>query len=212
MALEKIPDIIVSDVMMPVMDGLEMCRVLKTDLRTSHIPIILLTARSGIIHEVSGLKTGAEAYITKPFSIDVLQLNINNLLTLQSNMRRKFSQQITLQPSNVLIESTDEDFLNKIMGIIERNFIADDFNVNVLAAEVGMSTPILYKKIKVLTGLTVNNFIKSVRLKRAAQLLKQHTYTVYEVAYMVGFGDSKYFSKEFAKQFGRTPSDYAEES
>ncbi|WP_316814970.1 two-component regulator propeller domain-containing protein [Pedobacter nyackensis] len=211
LALEKIPDIIVSDVMMPVMDGLEMCRVLKTDLRTSHIPIILLTARSGIIHEVSGLKTGAEAYITKPFSIDVLQLNISNLLTLQSNMRRKFSQQITLQPTNILIESTDEEFLNKIMGIIEHNFSVDDFNVNILASEVGMSTPILYKKIKALTGLTVNNFIKSVRLKRAAQLLKQNAYTVYEVAYMVGFGDSKYFSKEFTKQFGRTPSDYAEE-
>ncbi|TCC99309.1 response regulator [Pedobacter hiemivivus] len=210
-AFEKIPDIIVSDVMMPVMDGLELCRVLKTDPRTSHIPIILLTARSGNIHEVSGLKTGAEAYITKPFSIDVLLLNINNLLTLQNNMRRKFSQQITLQPSNVLIESTDEEFLNKIMTIIEHNFSIDEFNVNVLAADVGMSTPILYKKIKALTGLTVNNFIKSVRLKRAAQLLQQQTYTVYEVAYMVGFSDSKYFSKEFAKQFGRTPSDYAEE-
>lgn len=211
LAMEKIPDIIVSDVMMPVMDGLEMCRLLKTDPRTSHIPVILLTARSGNIHEVSGLKTGAEAYITKPFSIDVLQLNISNLLTLQSNMRRKFSQQITLQPANVLIESTDEEFLNKIMGIIEHNFGADEFNVNILAAEVGMSTPILYKKIKALTGMTVNNFIKSVRLKRAAQLLKQNTYTVYEVAYMVGFSDSKYFSKEFAKQFGRTPSDYIEE-
>lgn len=211
LAFEKIPDIIVSDVMMPVMDGLELCRVLKTDPRTSHIPIILLTARSGNIHEVSGLKTGAEAYITKPFSIDVLQLNINNLLTLQSNMRRKFSQQITLQPSNILIESTDEEFLNKIMAIIETNFSIDDFNVNTLAAEVGMSTPILYKKIKALTGLTVNNFIKSVRLKRAAQLLKQNTYTVYEVAYMVGFSDSKYFSKEFIKQFGRTPSDYCTE-
>lgn len=210
-AFEKIPDIIVSDVMMPVRDGLEMCRILKTDLRTSHIPIILLTARSGNIHEVSGLKTGAEAYITKPFSIDVLQLNISNLLNLQNSMRRKFSQQITLQPSNVLIESTDEEFLNKIMAIIEQNFVTDDFNVNILASEVGMSTPILYKKIKALTGLTVNNFIKSVRLKRAAQILQQKVYTVYEVAYMVGFSDSKYFSKEFAKQFGRTPSEYTEE-
>lgn len=208
LAFEKIPDIIVSDVMMPVMDGLELCRVLKTDARTSHIPIILLTARSGNIHEVSGLKTGAEAYITKPFSVDVLQLNINNLLTLQSNMRRKFSQQITLQPSNILIESTDEEFLNRIMSIIEQNFSVDEFNVNVLAADVGMSTPILYKKIKALTGLTVNNFIKSVRLKRAAQLLEQKVYTVYEVAYMVGFSDSKYFSKEFVKQFGKTPTDY----
>lgn len=207
-AIDRIPDIIVSDVMMPEMDGLELCRTLKTDLRTSHIPVILLTARSGNIHEVNGLKTGAEAYITKPFSINSLQLNISNLLNLQANMRRKFSQQITLQPSNIQIESTDEDFLNKIMTIIEANFNDNDFSVNTLASEVGMSTPILYKKIKALTGLTVNNFIKSVRLKRAAQLLLQDTYTVYEVAYMVGFSDSKYFSKEFSKQFGQTPSDY----
>nr|WP_294877194.1 hybrid sensor histidine kinase/response regulator transcription factor [uncultured Pedobacter sp.] len=208
-AIEKIPDIIVSDVMMPVMDGLELCRTLKTDPRTSHIPIILLTARSGNIHEINGLKTGAEAYITKPFSINSLQLNIYNLLTLQANMRRKFSQQITLQPTNILIESADEEFLNKIMGLIEANFNNEDFSVNTLAAEVGMSTPILYKKIKALTDLTVNNFIKSVRLKRAAQLLKHDVYTVYEVAYMVGFSDSKYFSKEFAKQFGQTPSEYS---
>lgn len=209
LAIEKIPDLIISDVMMPVMDGLELCRTLKTDVRTSHIPVILLTARSGNIHEVNGLKTGAEAYLTKPFSINSLQLNISNLLMLQANMRRKFSQQITLQPSNILIESSDEEFLNKVMVIIENNFAQPEFSVNTLASDLGMSTPILYKKIKVLTGLTVNNFIKSVRLKRAAQLLRQNIYTVYEIAYIVGFNDPKYFSKEFVKQFGRTPSDYA---
>jgi len=95
------------------------------------------------------------------------------------------------------------------MGIIEKNFAEPEFSVNSLASDLGMSTPILYKKIKVLTGLTVNNFIKSVRLKRAAQLLRQNVYTVYEIAYIVGFNDPKYFSKEFVKQFGRTPSDYA---
>ncbi|MBB6501239.1 hybrid sensor histidine kinase/response regulator transcription factor [Pedobacter cryoconitis] len=209
LAFEKIPDLIVSDVMMPVMDGLELCRTLKTDIRTSHIPVILLTARTGNIHEVNGLKTGAEAYLTKPFSISSLQLTISNLLMLQANMRRKFSQQITLQPSNIVIESSDEEFLNKVMDLIESNFTSLDFNVNTLASDLGMSTPILYKKIKVLTGLTVNNFIKSVRLKRAAQLLCQNVYTVYEIAYNVGFSDPKYFSKEFVKQFGRTPSDYA---
>ncbi|MBB2148882.1 hybrid sensor histidine kinase/response regulator [Pedobacter gandavensis] len=208
-AIEKIPDLIVSDVMMPVMDGLELCRTLKTDARTSHIPVILLTARTGNIHEVNGLKTGAEAYLTKPFSISSLQLTIANLLLLQANMRRKFSQQITLQPANILIESSDEEFLNKVMTLIENNFTTPEFSVNTLASDLGMSTPILYKKIKVLTGLTVNNFIKSVRLKRAAQLLRQKVYTVYEIAYLVGFNDPKYFSKEFVKQFGRTPSDYA---
>ncbi len=209
LALEKIPDLIVSDVMMPEMDGLELCGLLKTDQRTSHIPVILLTARSGNIHEVSGLKTGADAYITKPFGVNVLQLTIHNLLKLQASMRKKFSQQMTLQPSNVLIESSDEEFLNKVMKLIEGNLVNGDFSVNTLASEIGMSTPVLYRKIKVLTGMTVNNFVKSVRLKRAAQLLKQNSNTVYEVAYMVGFNDSKYFSKEFAKQFGLTPSEYA---
>jgi len=208
LAFERIPDLILSDVMMPEMDGLELCHLLKTDERTSHIPVILLTARSGNIHEVNGLKTGADAYMTKPFGVNILQLTINNLLRLQAGMRKKFSQQITLQPSNILIESSDEEFLNKLMRLIELNFINADFSVNTLAAEIGMSTPVLYKKIKALTGMTVNNFIKSVRLKRAAQLLKQNQSTVYEVAYMVGFNDSKYFSKEFTKQFGLTPSEY----
>jgi len=207
-AFEKVPDLIVSDVMMPEMDGLELCRLLKTDERTSHIPVILLTARSGNIHEVNGLKTGADAYITKPFGVTVLQLTISNLLSLQANMRKKFSQQITLQPANILIESSGEEFLNRLMSLIELNLVNEDFSVNILAAEIGMSTPVLYKKIKALTGMTVNNFIKSVRLKRAAQLLKQNNSTVYEVAYMVGFSDSKYFSKEFSKQFGLTPSEY----
>jgi len=208
LATERIPDLIVSDVMMPEMDGLELCRRLKTDERTNHIPVILLTARSGNIHEVNGLKTGADVYLTKPFGVAVLQLTIANLISLKSNIRRKFSQQITLQPANILIESSGEEFLNKLMNLVETNLINDDFTVSILAAEIGMSTPVLYKKIKALTGMTVNNFIKSVRLKRAAQLLKQNHNTVYEVAYLVGFNDSKYFSKEFSRQFGQTPSEY----
>lgn len=208
-AFDSIPDLILSDVMMPEMDGLELCRLLKTDERTSHIPVVLLTARSGNIHEVNGLKTGADAYLTKPFGVTILQLTIANLLTLQANMRKKFSQQLTLQPANILIESSGEEFLARLMSLIEVNLVNEDFSVNVLAAEIGMSTPVLYKKIKALTGMTVNNFIKSVRLKRAAQLLKQNNNTVYEVAYMVGFSDSKYFSKEFSRQFGLTPTEYA---
>ena len=208
MAFDRIPDLIVSDVMMPEMDGLELCRMLKTDERTSHIPVILLTARSGHIHEVNGLKTGADVYLTKPFGVTALQLTIANLLRLQANMRKKFSQQITLQPANILIESSGEEFLRKLVSLIEVNLVNEDFSVNILAAEIGMSTPVLYKKIKALTGMTVNNFIKSVRLKRAAQLLKQNNSTVYEVAYMVGFNDSKYFSREFSRQFGQTPTEY----
>lgn len=208
-ALENIPDLIISDVMMPVMDGFELCRKLKTDDRTSHIPVILLTARSGEIHELDGLKTGADVYLTKPFGMRKLQLTIENLLVLQENMRKKFSQQLTLQPTNVIIESSDEEFLNKVLKLLEENISNSDFNVNQFAFEIGMSTPVFYRKIKALTGLTVNNFIKSIRLKRAAQLLEQKAGTIYEIAYMVGFNDPKYFSKEFRKQFGQAPSGYS---
>lgn len=207
-ATDKIPDIIISDVMMPVMDGFEFCRKVKTDERTSHIPMILLTARSGEIHELDGLKTGADVYLTKPFSIQKLQLTLSNLLMLQENMRKKFSQQLKLEPLNIIIESSDEEFLNKVLQLLEKNITNTDFNVNQFASEIGMSTPVFYKKIKALTGLTVNNFMKSFRLKRAAQLLEQNAGTVYEISYMVGFNDAKYFSKEFRKQFGQSPTEY----
>lgn len=207
LATEKIPDLIISDVMMPVMDGFEFCRKIKTDERTSHIPVILLTARSGEIHELDGLRTGADIYLTKPFSIRKLQLNVENLLLLHDNMRNKFSRQFTLQPSDVVIESHDEEFLNKVLQLLEVNISNPEFNVNQFAAEIGMSTPVFYKKIKALTGLTVNNFVKSIRLKRAVQLLEQNAGTIYEIAYMVGFNDAKYFSKEFRKQYGQSPSE-----
>ena len=123
-------------------------------------------------------------------------------------MRTKFTQQFTLQPSDVEIQSSDEEFLNKILQLLEDNISNSDFNVNQFASEIGMSTPIFYKKIKVLTGLTVNNFVKSIRLKRAVQLLNQNAGNVSEIAYMVGFNDAKYFSKEFRKQYGKTPSNH----
>lgn len=207
-ATENLPDMIISDIMMPVMDGLELCRQTKTDKRTSHIPVVLLTARSGDIHELEGLKTGADVYLTKPFSLRKLELIIQNLVTAQENMRKMFSQQLILQPSNVIIESSEQEFLTRILQLIEENISNTDYNVNQFAAEVGMSTPIFYKKVKALTGLTVNNFIKSIKLKRAVQLLQQKTYNVSEVAYMVGFTDPKYFSKEFNKQYGTTPSKF----
>jgi ligand-binding sensor domain-containing protein/DNA-binding response OmpR family regulator len=208
LASDKIPDLIISDVMMPVMDGFEFCRKIKSDERTSHIPVILLTARSGDIHELDGLKTGADSYLTKPFSMQKLQINVSNLLVLQENMRKKFGQQLTLEPLNIIIESSDEEFLQKVLALLEKNITNTDFNVNQFASEIGMSTPIFYKKIKALTGLTVNNFVKSFRLKRAAQLLEQNAGTVYEISYMVGFNDAKYFSKEFRKQFGQSPTEY----
>lgn len=206
LAFEKIPDVIISDVMMPEMDGFEFCLNIKTDIRTRHIPVVLLTARSSDLHELDGLKNGADIYLTKPFSVEKLHLVTQNLITLHENMRAKFSQQFSLEPSEVEVESSDGEFLNKVLQLIEDNISNSDFTVNVFATEIGMSAPVLYKKINALTGMTVNNFIKSIRLKRALQLFQQNAGNISEVAYMVGFNDAKYFSKEFKKQFGQPAS------
>lgn len=209
-AFEKIPDLIISDVMMPELDGIEFSKRIKNDHRTSHIPLILLTALSDQVHQINGLQTGADLYLSKPFSIQVLELSVQNLLSSRDTMRKKFSQELTLQPSNIAINNTEEIFLNKLIKLIEDNLINPDFKVDVLGSELGMSRNVLYRKIDALTGMSVNDFIKSIRLKTALKLMETQQYVVYEVATMVGFNDHKYFSKEFKKQFGRSPSSYKE--
>ncbi|MGM9476116.1 two-component regulator propeller domain-containing protein [Pedobacter sp. GSP4] len=204
-AVETLPDLIICDIMMPVMDGIELCRRLKQDERTSHIPVIILTARSSHIHQVSGLETGADAYITKPFSPELLLLNVRNLLMSRQVMRQKFLQHIHLQPKELTINAIDEAFMSKLMGYIDEHIADEDFGVQELASMVGMSRPVLYKKIRQLTNLSVNDFVKSIRLKKAMELFKQNRFTIYEVAYQVGFNDPKYFSREFKKQFGQGP-------
>ncbi|EHQ29326.1 hybrid sensor histidine kinase/response regulator transcription factor [Mucilaginibacter paludis] len=211
-ATRLIPDLIISDVTMPVMDGLELCSKIKTDDRTNHIPVILLTAKAAHTHQVSGLETGADAYITKPFSMQILELNIRNLLQARQAMRQKYAQQVTLMPKNKVIDSPDEQFLTKLMDIVERNMEDPDFDVVKLVKEIGMSQTVLYRKIKALTDLTITDFIKSARLKQAALLLSQNKLTIAGVAYAVGFNDRKYFSKEFKKQFGKAPSEYVEQN
>jgi ligand-binding sensor domain-containing protein/signal transduction histidine kinase/DNA-binding response OmpR family regulator len=207
-SITLIPDLILSDVMMPKMDGLALCRKLKTDERTSHIPVILLTARSAYVHQLNGFENGADAYIMKPFDLNILKLNILNLLNARETIRQKFGKVVTLEPKNIVINKTEENFLNKVMQIIEDNLTDPDFDVNRLAQEIGMSLPVMYKKIKALTDLKVNEFIKSIRLKKAAQLLKANNGNITEIAYSVGFNDRKYFSIEFKKYYGKTPSTY----
>lgn len=209
MAIEQIPDIIISDVMMPGLDGLELCRALKKDIRTSHIPVILLTARVNQEQQVEGMQTGADIYITKPFSMQLLEMQTANLLASRAAMRRRFAQQVTLQPRNIEITNNDEAFLNNAIDLIEKYMEDEQFGVAMLSHKLAMSQPVLYKKLKALTDLSVNDFIKSIKLKKAASLLLTKQLNVNEVAFMVGFNDRKYFSREFKKQFGTTPSEYA---
>ncbi|RDC58355.1 hybrid sensor histidine kinase/response regulator [Pedobacter chinensis] len=209
-AITEIPDLIISDVMMPEMDGFTLCDKLKTDQRTSHIPVILLTAKTSENDQIHGLSGGADLYLTKPFSSKILQLNVRNLLNGRETMRKKFSQSFVLEPTRMIVDSMDERFLSKLIQIIEENMENEHFGVEILSEKIGMSQSVLYKKIKALTDMSVNDFSKSIRLKRAAQLLQEKQFKVYEIGYMVGFTDRKYFSREFKKQFGMTPSEYVE--
>ncbi|WEK20034.1 MAG: two-component regulator propeller domain-containing protein [Candidatus Pedobacter colombiensis] len=207
-AITHVPDVIVSDVTMPELNGLELCIRLKKEERTNHIPVIMLTAMASQLHQVNGLEAGANIYITKPFSIQVLELSVRNILQGREELKQKYMRQVMLTPRKLETESPEEKFLNRLMLLIEENMEDPDFNVGSLVDNIGMSQTVLYKKIKAITGLSITDFIKSQRLKRAAQLLSENKLNIAEVAYSVGFNDRKYFSKEFRKQFGVAPSDY----
>jgi DNA-binding response OmpR family regulator len=207
-ALENLPDLIISDVMMPEMDGLELCRRVKTDERISHIPVILLTARAAYIHQINGLEKGADAYITKPFSIQVLELNVKNILATKEAGRQKFMREVLLNPQPLEITSPDEKFIHKLMTIVDQHIDDPEFDVGTIVQEIGMSKTVLYKKVQALTNLSVADLIKSIRLKKAAMLLSQNQLSIAEIAFAVGFNDRKYFSKEFKKQYKLSPSEY----
>ncbi|WP_346239194.1 two-component regulator propeller domain-containing protein [Niabella insulamsoli] len=208
-ATTSIPDIIISDVMMPEMDGFTLCNKLKNDVRSSHIPVILLTAKSTQGDHIEGLGTGADIYLTKPFSTKVLALSVKNLLAAREKMRSKFTNEFTVSPSNTVVEFAEKEFLEKLIATIEAHVDEPEFGVEALASKIAMSQSVLYKKLRAVADMSVNEFIKTIRLKRAAQLLESQQYHVSEISLMVGFYDSKYFSREFKKQFGVTPSTYS---
>jgi YesN/AraC family two-component response regulator len=207
--LKEMPDLIVSDIMMPVMDGLELCRKVKTDNRTSHVPVILLTARNSDQHKYEGLETGADDYITKPFNFELLMLKIKNLIEQRKKLRQSFQQNIELQPSEIEVTSLDEKFLRKIKDITESKMHEPDFSVEKLSTEFGISRAHLYNKLLSLTGKTPIEYIRILRIRRAAQLLEKSQLTVMEIAYKVGFNDPRYFTKHFKSEYNMTPSQYA---
>ncbi len=208
MALENEYDLILSDVLMPEMDGIEFCKKLKTNIETSHIPVILLTAKSANQFRLEGLAYGAEAYMTKPFNPEELKVQVNTILEARQKVKERFGKIITLEPTDIEITSQEEEFIEKVIKSIEENIENSDFRSEDLARLVGTSTTTLYRKLKSLTGQSSNDIIRTIRLKRAAQLLRDSKNTISEVAYSVGFNDVKYFRKCFSKQFSSTPSDY----
>lgn len=204
-----LPDLIISDISMPFMDGIALTNLVKTDERTNHIPVILLTAYDSLQQQLKGLEKGADDYIAKPFHPKVLLTRVRNLLRIREELKEKFRHKVRLEPTEPdASPHPDSIFLQKLMQVIEDNISNPEFNLAGLVLEMGMSRPVLFRKIKMLTDCSVMDLVRSVRMKKAEMLLKQKTMSVSEVAFAVGFNDPKYFSKSFRSQFGKTPSDY----
>lgn len=206
LATSVIPDLIISDVMMPKMDGYETCRHLKKDEKTSHIPVILLTAKSSLHSRIHGLETEADLYLSKPFVPQELLLCIHNLIESRRKLRERYNRQVVLKPTEIAINSTDEQFLQRLMKVIELNYADENFTVEQFSMEMGMSRSQLHRKLQALTNESASQFIRTYRLQRAMEMLKKNHGSVSEVAYKVGFSSHPYFNKCFSEQFGCTPS------
>lgn len=214
MALEKalkfVPNLIISDVIMPEMVGTELCSKIKENIKTSHIPVILLTSRSSLVYKFEGLESGADDYISKPFNLMEFKLRVKNLLNTTERLKLKFSSEDSFIPSEITVSSLDEELLKKAFKIVEDNISNEQFDIPFFCSELGVSRTMLFLKVKAWTNFTPNEFIHEIRLKRAAQLLEQNKLNVSEISYKVGFNNPKYFSKCFQKRYGETPSQYSD--
>ncbi|WP_020532640.1 hybrid sensor histidine kinase/response regulator transcription factor [Flexithrix dorotheae] len=208
MAKEIVPDLVISDVMMPELTGLELLDILKNDISTSHIPIILLTAKTSVESQIAGLKYGADDYLSKPFSTVLLKHRIGNMIENRNRIRRNFVENFKL-PGTELIPSSDDQFIKNCQKIVLENIADSSFNVDALAEKIGMSRSVLYRKMKAVAEISVNDFIIQIRLKKAEQMLLQNSFSISEIAYETGFNDPQYFSKCFRKIYEISPSQYA---
>ena len=208
MAVSLLPNIILTDIVMPTMDGFELCEKVKTTTATSHIPVLMITAKSSQESELKALQNGADDYIRKPFDIELLELKLTNIVKQREDLRRRFNREVTVKPKEVTVTSTDQLFLQQAIDIVEKHMTNTEFNVEMMVKEMGHSRSNLYLKFKEITGLSSSEFIRSIRLKRAMQLFDQSDFSVKEIMYMTGFSTASYFSKCFKKQFGLIPSEY----
>ncbi len=211
-AEQFVPDLIISDIMMPEMDGYQLCSAIKRNEKTNHIPVILLTAKATTENKLEGLETGADDYLTKPFNAQELNLRVRNLIQLRKQLREKFSSEMLLKPSDVSVPSQQRLFLERVTAVIEKHLSEEDFSVELLAAEIGMSRSQLHRKLKALTNKGPNELIRSFRLQRAAELIRQDAASLAEIAYQVGFGSQAYFTRSFGEEFGLSPSEYRKTS
>ena len=216
-AVKYIPDIIISDIMMPEKDGITLVRELREDLTTSHIPIVLLTAKTDIDTKLQSLKLGADSYITKPFSATYLEARVDNLLARRQKLHQFYcehlmdpdSPEVTNEEEEVdMMSQQDRRFLDQLTEFMERNIDNGDLVIDDLVHEMAVSRSVFFKKLKSLTGLAPIEFVKEMRVKRAAQLIETGEFNMTQISYMVGINDPRYFSKCFKQRFGMTPTEY----
>ncbi len=208
LALETIPDIIIADILMPLMDGYELCRKLKKDERTSHIPVVMLTALTSKEKQITGIDVGADDYITKPFDVTILKAKIDNIISVRKALRERYSKEFLLRPKELSLASPDEKFLKKVISVIEKNMSNTEFDIDKFAHHVGVSRTQLYRKITALTDMSAKEFVRDIRLKRAEQLLLNNTLNISEIALEIGFTDMNYFRKCFKEKYGMSASDF----
>lgn len=205
---EQLVHLVISDVMMPEMDGFEFCKVIKSSVEFSHIPIILLTAKNTMQAKIEGLGLGADVYLEKPFSPEFLQVQVSSLIENRNKIKAYFSNSPLLHLKYVAHSRADEQFLEKIQVIIDKNLSNPDLDVDHLADQMHMSRPTFYRKIKSISNLSPNELINRSRLKKAAELLSQGDHKIYEVSEMVGYNSQTHFGRVFARQFGMSPTEY----
>ena len=211
-AVQAVPDIIISDVMMPGLNGMELTEKVKQDERTSHIPVILLSALSTNDKIKEGLQKGADDYMTKPFDVDILKTKVENLIQLQMNLIEKYGNQFNYEPKQELMKSHDDKFIEKLLKLIEDNIDNPDLNIEKFIDELSVSRMQLYRKTAAITGMTVKELVNDIRFKKAALLLKENKISISEIAYMVGFNDVSYFGKCFKKKYGVSPSSFVKDN
>jgi YesN/AraC family two-component response regulator len=197
--------------MMPRMDGIEFCRIVKNELETSHIPFVMLTAKEALTSKIEGVRSGADIYLAKPVSIDLLRLSIRNIFEQQQKVKDRYRKDYYVEARSLVNSNKDQEFMDKLHQILETNIENPALDVEFLCNEIGVSKTNLYQKIKTITGQSIAEFIRTFRLKKAVQLMLHEDILLAEITYRVGFQDPSYFSKVFKKEFGKTPSQFLEE-
>jgi YesN/AraC family two-component response regulator len=208
-AIETIPDLIITDLMMPEMDGIEFCNRIRKDQRINHIPVVMLTAKADKASKLEGLETGADDYLVKPFDVDELQVRVKNLIQQRINLRDKYRKEfVASDPFTIKIPGLEDDFLSKVVDCIKKHIDEHEFGVEQLGREIGFSRSQLHRKLRSLTGYVPGRFIRNIRLKQAARMFKEGHKNITEVLYSVGFNTPSHFSQAFRDFFGMNPSDY----